>query len=239
MRCAIRSSWWLMLVALLFLVPSGFAGTVNLQINNPPSNNVLDGIYVGAYSATDTQTHAPTQIICDDFKDDSNYNPANYTVNTFSTLGSTLWGSGAAIQYKEAAWLTLGMLNKSGVTQGYYSYAIWAVFAPGEVLSWLKSYNDTAACNAVFGNNCTGTAAAAGSLLYTAQQNYMNGGNYSNFLILTPQGCSSTGCPEQEFFEPMPVPEGGSALIYLLIAGIACFGAMFYSRRRTAKGGLA
>jgi len=35
------------------------------------------------------------------------------------------------------------------------------------------------------------------------------------------------------------VPEGGSALVYLLLAGIACFGAMIYSRHRSARVGTA
>ena len=37
----------------------------------------------------------------------------------------------------------------------------------------------------------------------------------------------------------MPVPEGGSALIYLLLAGISCFAAMFYSRRQNARADMA
>ena len=49
---AVTSRWWLMAVALLCLAPSVFAGTVSLRLNDPPSNNVLDGIYVGAYGAT-------------------------------------------------------------------------------------------------------------------------------------------------------------------------------------------
>jgi hypothetical protein len=35
------------------------------------------------------------------------------------------------------------------------------------------------------------------------------------------------------------MPEGGSALIYLLLAGITCFGAMIYSRRQTARADMA
>ena len=34
----------------------------------------------------------------------------------------------------------------------------------------------------------------------------------------------------------LSVPEGGSPLMYLLLAGITCFGVMFYSRRETAMG---
>ena len=126
MKSTVRNVWGLMAVAvLLCLATSAFAGTVSLQINDPPSNNILDGIYVGAYSATNIGTGAQTQIICDDFKDDSNYNQATYTVHNISNAGliGTVWGLGAMNQYDEAAWLTLGMLKQTGVEQGYYSYA--------------------------------------------------------------------------------------------------------------------
>ena len=150
-------------------------------------------------------------------------------------------GRGSQIRtlYSEAGWLALAMLNFAGTQQGYYSYALWAVFDPADVLNWLKNANDTAACKAVFGNNCTSTSVSAGSLLYNAQQNYGNK-NYSNLLIYTPKGCGLVGsCLEQEFFQRVPVPEGGSALLYVVLAGISCFGAIFFSRRQIGRDGLA
>lgn len=247
MTSTVRSSWGtvlLVLVALLCLTPAALAGTVGTQISDPPSNNVLDGIYVGPYSATNTQSGGAMHIICDDFKDQSNYNPATYTVNSFSSLGSTLWGSSLLKQgdtmaqvtalYEQAGWLASGVMNATGAQQGYYSYALWAVFDATDVLSWLNNAHDVAACNAIFGNSCTSTHAAAGSLLYNAEQNYMSG-NYSNLIILTPAGCGVAGCPEQEFFEF--VPEGGSALLYLVLVGLACFVAIWRSRRYDAAAG--
>ena len=59
---------------------------------------------------------------------------------------------------------------------------------------------------------------------------------YSGLFLYT-QPFIPTG--PQEMWGQIPVPEGGSPLMYLLLAGITCFGAMFYSRRRTAMGGLA
>ena len=228
-------------VVLLCLAPGAFAGTVNLQISNPPSNNVLDGLYVGAYDATNTVTQAQVQIICDDFKDNNNFKPANYTTHTFSNLAGALWGAGAATLYQEAAWLTLGMLNQSGKQQGYYSYAIWAVFDPTDVAGWLTTSGDTKACNTVFGKGSwsqTGCTAGSGGLLASAAEQQYYQGEFSNFLILTPNCSAGPGaCKEQEFFELQPVPEGGSAAVYLLFAGISCLGAMFYSPHRTAAGG--
>jgi hypothetical protein len=242
---------WLMMGALLCLAPNLFAGT-SLQINNPPSNNVLDGIYVGSYSATNTTTGAHTQIICDDFKDESNYNATTYTVNSFNSLGNTIWGSTLLKQgdtigqittlYSEAAWLTLGMLQLTGTQQGYYSYAIWAVFDPTDVANWLTQYGDSAACNAVFGAGSWGaggcTKGHGGLEALAAGQQYF-AGEFSNFNILTPVCGSGPGtCQEQEFFQ-LIVPDGGSALAYLLLAGGSCFAAIFYSGRRRTNGGVA
>lgn len=246
MMTSARKLWTMPLLAMatLFCLSSfALADNVTAQLNDPPSNNILDNIYVGPYSATNVQTGASMSIICDDFKDESNYSQATYTTNSFSTLGNTLWGSSLLHQgdtmsqvtalYEQAGWLVFGMINATGAQQGYYSYALWAVFDASDVLNWLKNANDMAACNAVFGNNCSSTHAGAGSLLYSAQQNYASG-NYSNLLILTPNGCTAAGCPEQEFFEL--VPEGGSALLYLLLSGFACFGAVWYSKRKRLEG---
>jgi hypothetical protein len=256
------SGWYLAIVALLCFVPCAFSQ--ELQINDPPSNNVMDGIYVGSYSANNLTTGGSVQITCDDFKDNSDYNAANYTTNTFSTLGNTLWGSYLMSQaggnytlnqvtalYDDVAWLTLAMLKQTGTEQGYYSYAIWAIFAPSEVASWLSG--DMLACNAVFGPNswaggtctasktnpsCTLSAPTNCGLVELAMLQNLNPSDFSNILILTPQGtkaqpCTSPGtCPEQEFIEV--VAEGGSAALYLLLAGMACFGAMFVRSRTLA-----
>jgi len=63
----------------------------------------------------------------------------------------------------------------------------------------------------------------------------LNPGQFANFLLLTPQGCNGGpgSCPGQEFM--MLVPEGGSAAMYLLLAGLLCFGAMLFRRRRQAS----
>jgi hypothetical protein len=68
----------------------------------------------------------------------------------------------------------------------------------------------------------------------------MNGGNSSvNFVLLDSN--SNAGNPQGEFGAnlegnyPVSAPEGGAALLYLLLAGGACFGAMFFSRSRFAN----
>jgi hypothetical protein len=241
-----RSSSWryVVVMALLCIAPGALAQIQKLQINNPASQNIVDGIYVGAYGATNLTTGAQVQIVCDDFKDDSDYNPATYTTNSFSSLGSTLWGSsilgagGSTAQvtqlYDEAAWLVLGMLKQSGTQQGYYSFATWAIFAPSQVAAWLTSAGDMTACNAVFGNGSWGTSgctAGNGGLVGLASSQTYYAGEFSSILILTPQGCKSGPgtCPEQEFFQV--VSEGGAAAVYLLLAGVSCLVTIRYSRK--------
>ena len=247
MRNSIRISLFgvLLVVALACVAPAALAGNVHMALDDPPSNNIMDNVYVGPYNATNTDNGTAMQVICDDFRDESNSNSYSYTQVSFSnlgsSLGSTLWGSTLLRQgdsqnyimglYEQAAWLAEGMLSLSAGQQAYYAFALWAVFDPADVLTYLRSFGDVNACNAIFGGhqNCSSSSIAqAGGILYSAQQNYMNG-NYSNLVILTPVGCTLTGCQEQEFF--MVAPEGGSALLYLLLAGVVCFGIVRQSRR--------
>ncbi|HXZ41013.1 MAG TPA: hypothetical protein VEG68_09750, partial [Terriglobales bacterium] len=170
--------------------------------------------------------------------DNSDYQQQTYTVNNFSDLGNTLWGqklgvTNATPLYDEAAWLALQMIGLTGKEQGYYSYAIWAVFDPTDVANWLISHNDTAACTAVFGNT---TCSGSGGLLGSAKGESPSAAQLAEILILTPQGCGSPGtCKEQEFFQ---IAEGGTAAMYLLLAAVSCLGAMlFRSRRQNARVG--
>lgn len=241
-----RSSvaWCLGLAVLLCLAPLGFSQ--KLQVSNPPSNNVMDGIYVGPYTATNLSTGGTMQIICDDFNDFTNSNPTSYTTNTFSSLGSTLWGSflmnsqhdsmsQVTKLYDEVVWLSEAMINLTGTNQGNYSYAIWAIFAPNSVAQWLTMHNDANACNAVFGAGSWGwhgcNAGNGGLVGLAASQNY-SGFNTSNVLILTPSNCSWPGaCFQQEFIE-IVADEGGNAALYLLLAASACFAALIFRSRR-------
>jgi hypothetical protein len=43
----------------------------------------------------------------------------------------------------------------------------------------------------------------------------------------------------QEMFGQIPVPEGGAAFLYLLLAGLTCFGAMLYVRRQRVAASMA
>jgi hypothetical protein len=260
MKSIIRRFWpALLLLAFCCVVPCSFA-QVNVDVTSA-GGFVRDGIYMSPYYAT-IDSEKNVTIICDDFADETYLNTSwKGTLTSFSNLasnlGSTVWGSwlgspaGGSVSastiytlYQEAAWLTESLLSLVPPTgtanQANYSFAEWAVFDPNGVLNWLKAHNDTAACQAVFGNNCTSIVASAGSLLYASQQNY-GSGNYSNLAILTPlvngkvctPAISGRGnCPAQEFFAVVTAAEGGAAALYLLLAAAVCFGAMYIRSSR-------
>jgi hypothetical protein len=211
--------WWgVAALALLCFAPCAFANS-SLTMTGA-GNNVMEGVYVGPYYAT-VNGAANTPVICDDFADESYIGHSwNFTANNFSSLGSALWGNQTA-NYDAAAWLTLQMLslnsNPNNATQvGYLSYAIWSLF-------------DQNALNGLNSTQQTGVNSWLGLVPLN-----LTPGQFANFVILTPQGCTGGpgSCPGQEFMTV--VPEGGSAAIYLLLAGLSCFGAMLFRRRRQA-----
>ena len=213
-----RKWWGVAALALLCFVPCAFANS-SLTMTGA-GNNVMAGVYVGPYYAT-VNGVANTQVICDDFADESYIGHSwNFTGNNFSTLGSALWGNQTA-NYEAAAWLTLKMLSLNGnpnnATQvGYISYAIWSLF-------------DKNALNGLSQTQLAGVNNWLGMV-----PSNLTPGQFANFVILTPQGCTNGpgSCPGQEFL--MTVPEGGTAAMYLLLAGLSCFGAMLFRRRRQA-----
>jgi hypothetical protein len=254
-------------IAVLCFATWAAAGTTATATLTGEGSFDYDGVSIGPYYGT-INGGPNTQMICDDFVDESAVNkPWKVDITSFSNLasdlGSTLWGSyylsknvaSATIidWYEQAAWLTQGLLTQSPKSnkQAYYSYAVWAVFDPSGVLQWLEYHNqngrgpDNAACNAVFGSNCGSVSLKnlTSGLLWMAEQDYKTG-NYSNFLIITALGsngkaCSVGNCPSQEFIEPMTVAEGGTAAMYLLLAAACCFGGMFFRSRRQSLGGVA
>jgi hypothetical protein len=255
---SIRRFWPALLLAFCCIVPVSFAQVTTVDVTSAGGFG-YDGIYMSPYYAT-VGTSTNVTIICDDFADETYLNKSwtgglTSFSNLASSLGSTVWGSwyessnGGSYSaqtvyhwYEEAAWLTLGLLSQpsGSANQAYYSFAEWAVFDPNGVLNWLSSYHNTAACQAIFGNDCTSTVASAGSLLYDAQHNY-GSGNYSSLSVLTPlvngKVCSPAvsgygNCPAQEFFAVVTAAEGGAAALYLLLAAGVCFGAMFFRSSR-------
>ena len=247
----IVNSWLVGAALLLFLVPFAFSqDSVTLELESG-GNYTMDGVYVGPYTANQTangQTQSAS-IICDDFKDEvvpgeswtaniTSYstlastggNTTGLMFNGYTAGGALLDGvSGNALQgYVAIAYLSSEMLplvsNPANAQQiGYLAYAIWAIFEPSQVQSWLGS--GSAAWTAVEGL-AQGALSGALKNLYTAS-------TFAGWEILTPvagsQNPGTQGLP-QEYLEF--VPEGGTALMYLLLGGVCCFGTMFLKSRR-------
>jgi len=191
----------------------------------------MNGVYVGAYNATVNGQSA--QIICDDFSDDTYLNESwTANVTNFSKLTSSnlpLWSGNknASTLYADAAWLATQMLapaNQNTNEQGYLAYALWSLFNPS-------------ALNGLSSSQLKGVNYWLGLI-----PSGLTPSQYANFLIYTPDLTKSITCdggncptpgPPQEFLG-FSVPEGGSALLYLLLAAVSCFGAIVLRYRRQA-----
>lgn len=221
-----KGKWLLMFAGVLLCVaPSVFAQT-ELELTGVNGNNYA-GIYIGPYDIQVGGASGSTYpMVCDDFNDDIGIGStwqANPVSVSASTLSQTLFGSqtGALQGYEEVAALTYAILfNTQGSSNtALMQYAIWAIFSPGQVQSWLQSHDSNYAADWATIQSWIQWAAKNGSQSLLSQ-----------FIVWTPQNCVSGGCGGQEFFQY--VPEGGAALAYMLLAGLACFGAMFHSKSR-------
>ncbi len=226
MKKVVGFSKWLAVIIVLGFGPWAFGQTANITLTSPGSN-VMNGVYVGPYFATVNGVSTP--IICDDFADET-YNNESWTANvhTTSNLSGTKWGTGASALYNEAAHFAGVMMglesnpSANAQTIGYLSYTIWALFDQSAVEAWLGS--GSTAWKAVEGY--LGTAGGYASVAAP-----------SNMVLLTPNTndpitCGGGACataPPQEFIAF--VPEGGSPLLYLVFAGLACGAAMFHRSR--------
>lgn len=240
----VRASWWVVVAASLLMAPLAFSQNTVLTLDSPGDNGSMGGIYVGPYGALQGPAQnqgTQVQIICDDFQ--HNVNMGDYwTVNATSVSSITDSTQGLVWSNQKAGGSYLGLGNigvqqgydamaflaselmgtKDKTTAGYLAYAIWAVFDAQGVYKWLVTENHDPsiwktiqgyAVNALQGN-------------YTA-------GEFAGWEVLTPSCGNSGNCSNQlpqEMFEY--VPEGGTALMYLLLAGFACFGTMYFKSRR-------
>lgn len=229
----INAKWLLVVgVALLSMAPGVLAQNTQLELVGVNGNNYA-GIYIGPYDIQVGGSSGPTYgMICDDFNDDINIgstwtakpNSAPASGSASSFLSQTLFGSQGLQGYEEAAALSYAILfsNQGSSANALMQYAIWAIFSPMQVQNWLKA-NDGS-------NYSTDWATIQGWITWAGQHGSQS--LLSEFVVWTPQNCQSGNCGGQEFFQY--VPEGGSALMYLLMAGIFCFGAMWIRSRGAA-----
>ncbi len=185
------------------------------------------GIYAGSVNGN------ATGVICDDFSDQISTSTPAWTANatqasslTAANLGDTLFGSTIGLTgYAQVATLVSMMFGNGTYgghtyTQGEISSAIWDITTKGGISGLDAAAN---ALVALLKTNITSSKAS--SIL----------AGFTNLWILTPNPNIGPGHePGQEFWI-QTVPEGGAALMYLLLAGFTCFGAMFISSRNQLR----
>jgi hypothetical protein len=123
-------------------------------------------------------------------------------------------------------YLSSEMLGNKNATQvGYLAYAVWSIFDASAVYNWLVSHGDGAAWATV-----QSMAASALKGSYTIAQ-------FAGWEIFTPNqclsNCSGPGGLPQEFMEY--VPEGGTAVGYLLVGLFSCLAAGVFRTRRQVQ----
>jgi hypothetical protein len=199
-------------------------------------------VYTGLYYAT-VDNNANTGVICDDFNHNITIGEtwSATAINTSSlnagNIGQTEFGSTIGfVGYAEVASLVSEIFtlnNGSGVFAGLtvtgtdLAEAIWDVTTKGGISG--ISANAAALVTYVEGL-FVGPNASANAQAYL---------NKMNFWILTP---SPNNGPQElwalgttSHVVPLATPEGGSALLYLMLAGFTCFGAMFFRSRNQLR----
>lgn len=251
-RRALRGSLWLAVVGLLLCWTFPAFADNPTQFAITSVNNNLWGEYTSPYG-----TNNVGGVICDDIKD-TVYLNTTHTYNAFSAnsliaSGGGIWGPNQNL-YAAAAYLVLQVYSTTGTAQEYASWALWSLFDPTDALNDMNGHNaDQTGCNTIFGANawngshCT-AGAHNGGLIATALANGFSAfqqGAFNNLVVYVPKNaglsgwCTTPGsCDSQEFWGQR-VPDGGSALLYLVIAGAACFGTMFRNRSENRKPRLA
>lgn len=211
--------------AVLAFAPSSKADSV-MTLTGAGSNPAFN-VYVGPYTATIDGTS--TQVICDDFSDESFIGESwNASVTNLATVatGAPAFNSGTGGNYSEAAWLTLQLLgapNNSEATA--IQYAIWDTFDPSGVSSYLAGFSG--------GTSFLGDSTDVNGVQYwlnEAAGSSLSGSQLADFLIYTPQSCISGQCLTgsglpQEFIVYTPEP----STVLMLLMGLASL--LWFKRR--------
>jgi hypothetical protein len=241
----------LAVIAAICLATTAFAQT-SVTLTGPPPGYVYDNIYMSPYTAT-VGGATNTPVVCDDFGDNSWPNSTwNATVTSFSNITSTntSWAlAGANTQLYGAVGYLFGQIlaaPSGSLKQIVDSFELWAIFDPTGVQKYLATtsvgagtpISTAALCAEIFGACTSAAAAKPGGLLGALLQQNFSASGFSNLIILSPTNSNGAlcaagqdNCAAQEFIA-LSVSEGGTALAYLLVAGLCCVGAMFVRSRR-------
>ena len=237
----------LLIVAAVFLLSASFVlgQNVPMYFNGTYDGGVALGAGAGFYEGSINNVnvglaYSSPGMICDDYYDHidggEHWMATGYQVSTLNAgniVTNTLFGGAAG-------WSGLGFT----AVQGYEALAYLAndMFLHGVGNQGLQSSISQAMWYLTSNAVNPGAGVALGSLDLQAQglvayvQNLSNLSSLSTYagLWLYTQPFAPPGV--QEMWGQVPVPEGGAAFMYLLLAGVTCFGAMFYSRRQSMTG---
>ena len=203
------------------------SSAVNMSLAGVGAGHVMAGVYTSPYSGT--VNNSPTAIICDAFADETFLNETwQASVSTVADLGATKWGGKSAQQrYDAAAALSLKLMATSDATQmGVLSFAIWDIFDPSDVQSWLA------------GQNSSSIYAIAHTAAEDALSKTYTAGQFSNVSVYTLVRGTATGCPggpcptnsPQEFLSVTAPEPSAAALLGIYLSSLVALVIVF--RRR-------
>jgi hypothetical protein len=242
MRIRVRGlSAVIALVGLWFAVPAfgqTDGSTFNLSVSGPDNSVVVGDGYADPYNGTASYNGSNINpnglIVCDDYNHNvtagETWTATGMQASTLTSgnVDNTRFGSSIGLLgYAEVANLVTQLLSTNNQQlQADISSAIWWITSGGTKIGSNYSFdgvsldaNAVALLKAVLGTSSS-------TLLSQLAKD-------TNLWIMTPTS-GGPNSPQEMWVE---TPEGGAALMYLLLAALACYGAMFLrNRNRFASG---
>lgn len=214
------------MLSLCLAVPAFAQTAATVDFTNAP-----DGIYdpyQGTVTIGGVAVNNNDAIVCDDDTHDisapESWNATAIQVSTLNSgnIGDTFFGS------------TGPMIGVSGYTE--LAAIAYAILTGQTSLAGVTGLNDTELSQALWIITYGSTPSNIGTVdpkVYTLITDLgtasLSLSNYSDLYVLTPTTNYEIGNESYPYGVPQEmftlVPEGGAAVLYLLIAGIACFGA--------------
>lgn len=226
-------------VLLCFALPAFAVTDATVDFTGVVNTHTFGGVYSDPYAGTvkenGTTINDGGVIVCDDYYDriytNETWTATALQASTLTTanIDNTMFGKTIGIDgYAAVASLVTDMLATTDqTTQDDITSAIWWLTSGGTVSKGVYKLNGYT-LDADADNYIAAALAAYGALGgdTTAAQSAL--AKDTNLTILTPITGDypiQDGMPQEMF---IVTPEGGAALIYLMLAGATCFGAVFF-----------